>query len=776
MSSFKTVHELLVLRANETPAEVAIEAPDRHPLNYKALLTLVEEAARVFSGCAIGRNDRVAIVLPNGPEMATAFLAVSSVASSAPLNPAYRGQEFEFYLSDLNAKALLVQAGSETPAREAAHKLNIPVIELSIEAEKPAGEFSLSASDLESELPVGYAESEDEALVLHTSGTTSRPKIVPLTQKNICASAINISETLLLSPDDRCLNVMPLFHIHGLMAAVLASIRSAASVVCTPGFQADQFFPWLAAFKPSWYTAVPTMHQTILGLLEKNPELAADSSLRFLRSSSASLPPVVMKGLEDAFQAPMIEAYGMTEAAHQMACNPLPPAERKAGTVGVEAGPEVQIMDVDGNLLPQGERGEIVIRGDNVTTGYEKNPEANEASFTNGWFRTGDEGELDEAGYLTITGRLKEMVNRGGEKIAPREVDEALLEHAEVKQAVAFAVPHPTLGEDLAAAVVLTDGSSLTEESLRKFAFEQLADFKVPSQIVMVDTIPKGPTGKLQRIGLADALSAELASDYVAPTNELEEGLIDIWQRVLGRERVGIEDNFFALGGDSLLAATVLRETVELVGRDLELPILFQAPTIAQIARRLQGEEQEDEYVIGMRSEGSKVPLFLVPGHGGDIFTYSHLVKYLDSDRPVYVFRFPEKARVDDEVANRMIRDMASMYIDEMKRLQPNGPYHVAGFCFGGEVAFEIAQQLRKRESETGFVGIMFVYLQGAVHAEGWKERLSFHLEQFSQGGLKDKVSYVGLVFRRILERGSRRMQTTLAAERIDAKTAAMSP
>jgi acyl-CoA synthetase (AMP-forming)/AMP-acid ligase II len=342
--------------------------------------------------------------------------------------------------------------------------------------------------------------------VLHTSGTTSRPKIVPLRQVNITASAYHIAESLALTEADVCLNIMPLFHIHGLIAATLASLAAGGEVVCTPGFNAFRFFAWFEQARPTWYTAVPTMHQAILQLAPRHRELIRGSRLRFIRSSSASLPPQVMLALEQAFGVPVIEAYGMTEASHQMASNPLPPRPRHAGSVGVAAGPEIAIMDEHGTLLPPGALGEVVIRGRNVTAGYEGNDAANAAAFTHGWFRTGDQGTLDEQGYLRLTGRLKELINRGGEKVSPLEVDAVLMDHPAVAQCLSFALPHPMLGEEVAAAVVLREGAAADERALRDFAAGRLAPFKVPRRIVFLDEIPKGATGKLQRIGLAEKL------------------------------------------------------------------------------------------------------------------------------------------------------------------------------------------------------------------------------------------------------------------------------
>jgi acyl-CoA synthetase (AMP-forming)/AMP-acid ligase II len=258
--------------------------------------------------------------------------------------------------------------------------------------------------------------------------------------------------------------------------------------------------------RPTWYTAVPTMHQTILGRAANNREIIAANPLKFVRSSSSSMPPQVLHELEATFHAPLVESYGMTEASHQMASNPLPPGRRIPGTVGLAAGPEVAIMDDRGKLLAPNQPGEIVIRGENVMRGYENNPKANAEAFTNGWFRTGDQGVTDADGYVSITGRLKEIINRGGEKISPREVDEVLMDHPAIQQVVTFAVPHDKLGEDVGVAVVLREGSALTEKEVREFAARRLADFKVPRKVLFLDEIPKGATGKLQRIGLAAKL------------------------------------------------------------------------------------------------------------------------------------------------------------------------------------------------------------------------------------------------------------------------------
>jgi len=496
-----SVAALLEAGAEEAPA---IGAPDRAPLTHRGLRTLAARTVRDLNAMGIGRNDRVAIVLPNGPEMAAAFIAIAAGATTAPLNPAYRAEEFDFYLSDLNAKALLVLDGMESPALAVAAGRNIPIVRLV--PERLAGDFRLEAELSGTAAQAGMAGEDDIALVLHTSGTTSRPKIVPLSHRNVTASAYHIGNTLALRESDVCLNIMPLFHIHGLIAATLSSIAAGASVVCTPGFNALKFFSWFQQANPTWYTAVPTMHQAILTRADRNKDIIAKGRLRLIRSSSSSLPPQVMEALEQTFEVPVIESYGMTEASHQMASNPLPPLARFAGCVGLAAGPDVAIMDEAGTLLPAGALGEVVIRGRNVTQGYEANPEANAKAFTNGWFRTGDQGIIDDKGYLRLTGRLKELINRGGEKISPLEVDTVIMDHPAVAQVVTFGMPHDKLGEDVAAAVVLREGAACDERELRAFVGARIADFKVPRKIVFLAEIPKGATGKLQRIGLAEKL------------------------------------------------------------------------------------------------------------------------------------------------------------------------------------------------------------------------------------------------------------------------------
>ena len=474
-------------------------------LSYGEFKIFNEKISRQLAATNIINSDRAAIVLPNGPLMASSFLSISSYMSAAPLNPSYKQEEFEFYLDDLKPKFLLVEPNSKSLAVIAAKNLNIPVFEMKISDNQPLGTFELFDQETDYKNPNDY----DEALVLHTSGTTSRPKIVPLSNLNIFTSAVNISKSLKLTADDHCLNIMPLFHIHGLIAVLSASAKVGASVCASNGFNALKFLDLAETQNITWYSGVPTMHQAILLRAQKNSDKAKKLNLRFIRSSSASLPPAIFEQLNDIFQTPVIEAYGMTEATHQMASNPLPPAIQKPGLVGMPAGPEICIMNDKNEKLPHGEIGEICIKGDNVTNGYENNPEANKQSFVNNWFRTGDEGFFDEDGYLKISGRLKEIINKGGEKISPLEVDNILMDFPPIDQALCFGYKDKMLGEDIAVAIKLKENKSCTEDDIKSYANEKLAKFKIPKKIFIVEDIPKGATGKLQRIGLAKKFGLE---------------------------------------------------------------------------------------------------------------------------------------------------------------------------------------------------------------------------------------------------------------------------
>jgi acyl-CoA synthetase (AMP-forming)/AMP-acid ligase II/aryl carrier-like protein len=693
-----TLHDLVKAASTRSPGAPAFVVPQRPVLDYRTLYDQIAVVQRDLRAAGLSAQDRVATVLPNGAEMALAFLGIASAAACAPLNPSYLYNELAFYLEDLGARGLVVSAGTPAASRAVAcaRNLGLATFLLESDAKDPAGVFRLRLlGEARSKADAARAPAPDDvALILHTSGTTSRPKKVPLSQRNICASSDNIVRALSLTPHDRCLNAMPLFHIHGLMAGVVATVRAGASICFDAGFQAARFLDQLEEFKPTWYTAVPSIHHAVLAEAKRRFEGGVETSLRFIRSSSSPLPPAVMKDLESTFGVPVIEAYGMTEAAHQIASNPLPPGQRKAGFVGQAAGPEVAIMGPAGALLGPGPIGEIVMRGDNVFAAYEGNEQANAEAFHAGWFRTGDQGLIDADGFVQITGRIKEIINQGGEKVSPREVDEALLSHAAVAQAVAFPVPHPTLGEMVAAAVVLADHETTTEAELRAFAAARLAAFKVPSRIALVKEIPKGPTGKIQRHLLAPHFAALLADEYAPPGTEAETLLARIWSEILGVERVGVTDSFFGLGGDSLSAVRIVAAARE---HQLEITVagLLERPTIRSLleARDPQGARAS---VWIQRASGSK-RLFLLHESSGNPWAYRFLAGY-GKDWSIVALESPDRDWVQDSLS---IAELVVGHVNEIRRIQPRGPYFLGGWSSGALLAFEAARRLARDGQET---------------------------------------------------------------------------
>jgi acyl-CoA synthetase (AMP-forming)/AMP-acid ligase II len=480
---------------------LALVIPGGIRLTYRRLREEVWRGAEALAARGIRRGDRVGLVYPNSAEAIVLFLAAATAGTAAPLNPGYKSDEFQFSLQDTRARALLVPPGQGAAAREAL-PADAVVVEAAFDEHGSLGFPGGPESGREVEPP----GDDDVALVLHTSGTTSRPKMVPLRHRNLAASVANIVPWYRLTAEDVSLCVMPLFHVHGLVASTLSTFGSGGTVVVPPRFSPFEFGALVREHGVTWYSAVPTIHQMLAGRSARaRPE--GLESLRFARSCSSALAPDLMAELEGVLGVAVLEAYGMTEASHQMASNPLPPDERRPGSVGLGTGVAVAVLDERGEALPAGAAGEVAVRGPNVMDGYEANPVANSEAFARGWFRTGDEGTMDELGYVTLRGRIKELINRGGEKIAPREVDEVLLRHPAVSEAVTFGVAHPSWGEEVAAAVVLS--RDVEKRELTDFCRQYLADFKVPRRLYFVTEIPRTATGKVQRRHVAAAVAAK---------------------------------------------------------------------------------------------------------------------------------------------------------------------------------------------------------------------------------------------------------------------------
>jgi acyl-CoA synthetase (AMP-forming)/AMP-acid ligase II/thioesterase domain-containing protein len=689
-------------RAEERPEATALAAPQRAPLSYGGMAEFLHSARSALCQAEFRPGQVCALALPTGPEAITAFLAISGIGACAPLDPTLTEDEYRYYLARLGAQMILIQDGTAAPAASAARSLGMRVLKIEPTADAAAGVFSLAPSEDLAPLPVG--RTTDAALLLHTSATTGIPKLVPLTWTNLLAMSVRERHTLELSETDRFLSLMPLFHMAGL-GSVLTQLYCGGMVISTPGFSPATFLKRFEEFRPTWFKSNPPLNRVILGLAREHPQIFHNSSLRFILGSGAAPDPGLPVLLEEALGAPVLNGYGLTETGGVARTTP---AARKPGSAGRSSGLDVAILDPQGNPMPVDAEGEIVVRGPSVTAGYLDNPEANEAAFRGGWFHTGDLGRLDGDGCLFITGRIKEMINRGGEKILPREVDEVLLAHAALADAAAFAVPHPTLGEDIAAAVVLRAGAATSEQELRQFAGTRLASFKVPRRIVFVEKIPRTATGKPQRGVLADMLGHLTAAtgDVISrPPGIIEARLMEIWRRVLGVDQIGVDDDFFTLGGDSLAVAVMLSDVEKSLrdgGEELECAEFFDHPTIATLARIL-GESSErteadsesaspgDARMLVLRRNGSNTPIFCFPASALDPYYFRSVAKSLGDEQPFYVVRHAAPVR-DGRLLP--LEELARISVAAIQRARPRGPYILGGHCFGGVIAFEAAQQL----------------------------------------------------------------------------------
>lgn len=751
-----TIMHAIGRQAEQDQLAAALISAQGEVQTYQQMMRCVSQLTEQLANMGIRRGDRVTVVLANSPQMAMVFLAVTAIGACAPLSTGYSKDEFLFYLADVKAKAVIIESTGNAAAEAAAQELKIPIIRLTEETHEKNKRLRLTGNVRPDQKTRSFAGADDIALIIHTSGTTSRPKMAPLTHKMINTSLQNTARAFCLTGKDRCLNTAPLFHTHGLVIAVLASLVSGGSVIiCANAYDAELFFHMLNKMKPTWYTAAPTVHQNILRHALATGQPALPSSLRFIRSAAAALAPALIEKLEEVFQVPVIETYGMTEASSQIASNPLPPEKRKLGSVGKSNGCEIRIVDQQGCQLPPNETGEIILSGNTVLNGYENNPQANRDAFLGQWFKSGDQGYFDDDGYLFITGRSKEIINRGGQKVSPQMVDECLLAHPCIAEAAAFALSHPKLGEDVAAAVVFKPGREVQERDLRRFLLGKLAFYKVPSRFFFVDALPKGSTGKIQRVFLARQLGIAGASineqrKLVTPRNEQEEQLIKLWEEILEIRPISVTDDFFQLGGDSLAAVRLLTMVEERWGQSIPLMDLFAGCSVEKMALLL--DKQEDDMPIGssivpIQVKGANPILFCVHPIDGKVVEYVYLSKCLGDLFPVYGLRFQQEALANPEMS---IESLASRYVRDIRAVQPHGPYHLAGHSLGGLIAFEMAQQLHRAGQEIALLALFdtrhpTVMIRGLLRPERELYRLVYRVkksmrrrEEFSEGGWKE--------------------------------------
>lgn len=708
-----TLHALLAARAALDPQAPAILSPGRSELSVGALAQQVDEIRGFLNGHGLGRSDRVAVLAGLGPEAAVATLGVAGCAVCIPINPLATA-ELEAALIETRAQALVAPTGAHAPARDAAARHGLALFTGTVPPGAEAGRFDLAGGRAAAAARPGPAAEDDVALVLRTAGTTSRPKLVPGTHRQLVARAEKARRLLGIGADDRCLCPMPLCYGHGLYSGLIAPLATGGSTILPRSFDEETFLHCLGRLSPTWYTAGATHQQAILGWLRERAAQIAGHRLRFARSGAASLPRAALDELEGLLGVPVVEGYSASETG-MITANP-PHGRRKSGTVGISTERDFAVVDERGSVAPPGVSGEVVVRGPTVFSGYEGDTELNRRSFSDAWFRTGDRGVSDEDGYLTLGGRIDEVINRGGEKVSPAEVEGALLEHPEVSEAVVFAVPHGTLNEDVAAAVRLTTGAGADEGDLRRFLAGRLARFKVPRRIVAVPELPSGPTGKPVRADLAERLGlasepAGGAPDHARPA-PLERTLIGLWGEALERDDVGPDDDFFQLGGDSLSGVELLAAIEEELHVGLGLEDLFDAPTARRLARTmLRGSYLDDHAprsgrdVIGVNTAGRRPPLFAVAGRPGHALRVLLVGRELGPEQPVYGLQPPG---MDWQAAGlRTVPEMAAHYLQLARGVQPRGPYRLLGTSFGGLVVFEMALQLQGAGEEVEFLGLV---------------------------------------------------------------------
>jgi acyl-CoA synthetase (AMP-forming)/AMP-acid ligase II/thioesterase domain-containing protein len=735
----------LAVLAAKRPHDIAVAAPDRKPLTFEQLSAQVASVASTLTDAGISRRDRVVLLVRDGPEAVVASLGVVTSAVCAPLNARCSADELDEHFTALKPAALITTVGAESFARRIAARHGAAVLELMPCVDQPAGSFTLRTTDRVTPLRQPIGNADDVALILLTSGTTSRSKLVPLTHANVMATVERVQAALQLSPADRYLNVSPLFYSQGIMLTFSAML-SGSSVVCPPGFQSAQFLHWFDAHRPTWYSAAPAVHQAILAQSRGKPR-DIRHHLRFIRSAAAPLSRSLREQLEGFFDAPVIESYGMTEC-YPISANPLPPCERKPGSAGVAAATEIAIYDpVNGFVGPE-RTGEIVVRGPHVTSGYLNHPPGQSSNFVDDWFRTGDLGHLDRDGFLFVTGRINDLVNRGGEKISPAEVDEVLRAHPDIQDASAFPVPHPTLGEDIAAAIVLREQTSPSSDEIQRFARQHLSEFKVPRDIVFVRELPNSTTGKVQRRILTEQFgrraNGRMSQPMMAALSPVQRRLIQIWSDLLETQSVGPFDNFFDLGGNSLLAAQLVAQVERFWGRRFSLQAFLHEPTIEALARLVTGERTNEapHVLLPVQPHGSRPPFFWVHGDTSTRF----LPRYLKPDQPVYGLE--HQSQDGTSARYTTVESIASYYLGEMLKIQPIGPYSLGGFSFGGTLAFEMAQQLKNRGEEVSLLVMLDSHFPGPdVHDPAAPSSngvgVARHLQTLATISPSEGVSYV---------------------------------
>jgi acyl-CoA synthetase (AMP-forming)/AMP-acid ligase II/acyl carrier protein len=729
----KSIFDIVESGKQQFSDRTAFESPQSGQLTYHEVYSLVTNLITQHIEAGIDHGDRVAIVMDNGTALAITMLATSSHCVAMPLNPEYKELELTEYLKDLNATKVISDSNTNTVA-QVAERLGLDLLVYNLDQEVSKIHDNQRQATKQTEVSM---RPNDVAVILQTSGSTSKPKKAPLTHFNLCRSVKDVCDNLQLSNNDVCLCMWQQFHIGGLVDLLLVPMATGGKIVFVETISVANFFEATQKYKPTWFQAVPTTLYEILQFQERNSIDVSNLKFRLIRAVAAQHPPELIKAVETLFDCPVLQTYGMTEASPLITSISLPPAKNKIGSVGTSVGPEIKIESPDGNSLNFGEIGEVVIRGDNVITAYEAEAEINDAAFKDGWFHTGDTGYLDEDGFLFLTGRIKEQINRGGEKIVPNEIDRVFLEHPAVYQAAAFPVSHPTLGEDIAVAIVLHNHWKVTEQELRDLAAEKLVGFKVPQKIVFVNQMPLNSIGKVDRNRLSQALEQATLNEYVAPKTPLEESLVHAWQRALRLEKVGILDNFFDLGGTSLSGVALLEELNCELNISIPAEVLYRVSNIKEMAKHIEDLEnlKTQELSLGVTAEKSKSNYGLTPFPHNSSLRNQFLAPILTSSinrrhseslifcantqggKPplIWCFNAPQReipvfaeCLGSDQplyglysgggaipISTESIEYAAGTFVNEVAELSSGQDFFIGGNCRGAMVSYQIANALK---------------------------------------------------------------------------------
>jgi len=736
---FETIFDVVRHWADHTPAAPAFLALDRPPTDYRTLKRAVDQIGTELAACGVRRRDRIAIAEPGGTDAAIAAVGVWSHAAAVPLNPKFTPGEMALAFRDFGVKSLAVSNTKASPASDIARQLGLPILTIIRDGPADTYRIEVEGGPLGSPGPHEPAQADDPALILATSGTTSHSKIVPLLQRHLHARGELNARFLELTPDDRALNLMPLFHGGGLSAGIATCLFAGSSVCPLPSLDADTFYRHLEALEPTYAMGAPTVFSSILDQAGRF-QAAIDKArphLRMIRTGAGKLDTELAGRIQETFGAPVIQVYGSSESGW-LACDPMTAARRKPGSVGLPRPNEVAVFGEDGNLAPAGTVGEVGARGVAVFEGYENGGPSDVPVFADGWYRTGDAGYFDEDGYLFLTGRLTEVINRGGQKVAPNEIDEILQSHPAVRAAAAFPIPHVTLGEEIAAAVVTTEDASDDERVLLRYLRERLAPYKVPRRIVFIDDIPKGPTGKVQRHKLAETLGLSTTDPNSAhndaaqdrPASPLEDTLRALWAKALGRKDVGLHDDFFMLGGDSLQAVNLFLDIERHLGRRLPRAILFDCATVAEMAARIEAEEPS-RCLVPIQPNGDRPPFFCVHDQDGHVLNFRALARHLGDQQPFYGLQ--ARGLDGDEIPFADADSMVAHYIQEIRRVQPVGPFLLGGYSFGGRIAYLMAQQLRAAGEDVPLLALFDTYYHGGKQRADIAQWFRLHAQRLAR-------------------------------------------